>query len=304
LRNACCRCTTFQIKSDSSNPDLAIFEEGFETFKFGLFFIKKYELIGTINQQLVFVNTCINYPDEIYDTSILDSKWQAAIVLQIVSWAIGLILIINLFASVCVPYSPHTFVLIGLGFVLICCLFEGLIFLVFESLLCTDNPVLDFLGVQENYETECKLGNGSSMAFISLFGYFITGLACCYLGRQKGGTEDERVPVKVEEAVVDETVVEGEATETGGGEPGALEENVDTKDPDPITINNSFDITEDGFSDMDDSSIELTEDEFSNMEDNSVELSEDDLSNMEDTFVEVSEDEFANMEEKLYHGWR
>jgi hypothetical protein len=249
LRNACCRCTTFQIKSDySPEPELAIpvFPERFETFEFGLFFIQKYELVGTINQELVFVSTCIAYPDEI-DTSTLDSKWKAAIVLQIVNWVIGLILIINLFVSACVPYSPHTFGLIGLGFVLICCLFEGLIFLVFDSILCTDNPVLDLLGVQENYETECTLGYGSSMVFISLLGYFITGLTCCCLGGQKRGTEDEIVsakldeePIKVEEPVVKETVVEGEAAESGGDEPGASEE-----DPDPV--NKSVEVTEDAF---------------------------------------------------------
>jgi hypothetical protein len=243
-RNACFRCTTFQIKSDSPNSELG----RFETFEFGLFFIQKYELVGTVNQELVFISTCIDYPDEI-GSSALDSKWKAAIVLQIVSWVSGLILTVNLFVSVCVPYSPHTFGFIGLGFILICCLFEGLIFLVFDSILCTDNPVLDFLGVEENYETECKLGNGSSMVFISLFGYFITGLACCCLGGQKGGTEDEMVsakldeePVKVEETVVTETlVVEGEAAETGGDEPVTSEE-----DADPL--NKSVEVTEDAFS--------------------------------------------------------
>jgi hypothetical protein len=299
LPNACCRCTTFQIKNNSPNPELAIFGERFETFEFGLFFIQKYELVGTINQELVFVDSCINYPDEIYDTSIVDIKWQAAIVLQIVSWAIGLILIINLFASVCVPYSPHTFRLIGLGFVLISCLFEGLIFLVFDSILCSDNPVLDFLGVEENYQTECKLGNGSSMVFISTFGYFITGLGCCGLGGQKGGTKDEMVSakpdvqsVKVEETGLDETVLEEGAAETGGDEPGAFEENADT---DAVRVYSSRDA---------DIAWIYGDDEQSQSSYGHGSYNKDADSLSEN--VEVTEDEFSssNMEEKLYHGWR
>jgi hypothetical protein len=230
LRNACCRCTTFQIKSDSPNTDLG----RFETFEFGLFFIRKYELVGTVNQELLFINTCIEYPDDI---STLDKKWRAAIILQIASWVIGLILIVALFVSACMgPYPPHAFGIIGLGFVLICCLFEGLIFLVFDSTLCTDNPVLAFLGVEENYNTECGLGNGSSMVFISLFGYFITGLICCCLGGRNGGTDGiVSAPVKVEEPAVNETTVDDEAAETGG-EPGASE------------VNKSVEVSEDAFS--------------------------------------------------------
>lgn len=231
---ACCRCTTFQIKRDSSaDNDL----QRFETFEFGLFHIQKYEFVGTINQDLVFVDTCIPYPDELIT---LDSKWKAAIVLQIVSWVIGLILVVALFASICVPFSPKVFGAIGLGFVLICCLFECLIFTVFDSILCTDNPVLAFLGVEENYNTECDLGNGSSMIFIALFGYFFTGIACCCLGAGNGSggggitsnklTEQE--PVKVEEPAVNETEAEDEAAETGG----------ETR-----PVNKSVEVTEDEF---------------------------------------------------------
>jgi hypothetical protein len=236
LLNACCRCTTFQIKSDSPNSDLG----RFETFEFGLFFIQKYEFVGTVNQDLVFVNTCIEYPDEFYDTSTLDNKWKAAIVLQVVSWVIGLVLVVALFVSTCVPYSPHAFGIIGLGFVLICCLFECLIFLVFDSILCTDNPVLAFLGVEENYNTECEVGYGSSMVFISLFGYFITGIACCFFGGRKGGAEDgivsaklDEEPVKVVEPAVIETVVEDEVAETGGASDA---------------VNTSVEVTENEFS--------------------------------------------------------
>jgi hypothetical protein len=227
-----CRCTTFQIKSDSANTDLG----RFETFEFGLFFIQKYEFVGTLDQDLVFVSTCVEYPDEFYDTSPLDSKWKAAIVLQIVSWVIGLIMVVALFVSTCVPTSPRIFVIIGLGFVLVSCLFEGLIFIVFSSVLCTDNPVLAFLGVEENYETECELGNGSSMVFIALLGYFFTGIVCCCLGRRsgdaKGGITSAKLDeesVRDEEPVVNETVVEDEATETGG-EPNPVSKSVEVSE--------------------------------------------------------------------------
>jgi hypothetical protein len=235
MRIACRRCTTFQIKSDSANTDLG----RFETFEFGLFFIQKYEFVGTLNQELVFVSTCVEYPDEFYDTSTLDNKWKAAIVLQVVSWVIGLILVVALFVSTCVPYSPHVFGIIGLGFVLICCLFEGLIFLVFDSILCTDNPVLAYLGVEENYDTECGLATGSSMIFIALFGYFFTGIACCCLGGRPEGTKGgitsaklDEEPVKVEEPAANETVVEDEVVETGG---------------EPTPVNKSVEVSEDEF---------------------------------------------------------
>jgi hypothetical protein len=232
LRFAYCRCTTFQIKSDSANTDLG----RFETFEFGLFFIQKYEFVGTLNQDLVFVSTCVEYPDDFYDTSTLDNKWKAAIVLQVVSWVIGLILVVALFVSTCVPYSPHVFGIIGLGFVLVCCLFEGMIFLVFDSILCTDNPVLSFLGVEENYNNECGLGYGSSMIFIALFGYFFTGITCCCLGGRSGVAKDgissaklDEELAKVEEPVVNETVVEDEAAESGG-EPNLVNKSVEVAD--------------------------------------------------------------------------
>jgi hypothetical protein len=157
-----------------------------------------------------------------------------------VSWVIGLILVVALFVSTCVPYSPHVFGIIGLGFVFICCLFEGLIFIVFDSVLCTDNPVLAFLGVEENYDTECKLGGGSAMIFLALFGYFFAGIACCCLGGRSGGSKGgmtsaklDEEPVRVEEPSAKETVEEDEVAEAGAGEPSPVNKSVEVTEGGP-----------------------------------------------------------------------
>jgi hypothetical protein len=262
----CCRCTTFQIKSDSTNANLG----RFETFEFGLFFIRKFESIA-VNGELVFIKTCVQYPDEV--TENLDTKWKAAIILQIVNWLIGIILIITLFVGACVrvPYPPHVYGLIGLGFVCICCVCEGLIFLVFDSILCTENPVLEFLGVEENYNTSCDLGNGSSVIILSLVGYFATGLICCCLGGRDGAdTQDEDgavvlatklevQPSQVEQDATNEEIEVNESADTGGEPVLGAEENVDAKDdvedakdvdriPDKqIPVNDSIEVTDDDF---------------------------------------------------------
>jgi hypothetical protein len=60
------------------------------------------------------------------------------------------------------------------------------------------------------------------MVFIALFGYFFTGISCCFSGAvdvQKAEsplTKLDGEPVNVEEPVVNETVVEDEAAEIGG----------------------------------------------------------------------------------------
>jgi hypothetical protein len=74
----------------------------------------------------------------------------------------------------------------------------------------------------ENYSNECELGYGSSIS--SRCSVISTGISCCFSedGRAEGGitlTKLDGEPVNVEEPVVNETVVEDEAAEIGGGEP-------------------------------------------------------------------------------------
>jgi uncharacterized membrane protein YkgB len=245
------RCSTFRLKEDTeANVD----GTRFESYEFGLFSIRKFEYIGSTDEgQLVFANTCVEYPPEIER----DRLWKTAGILQVVSWVIGAILVIALFASQCgAKFSPNAFGLIGLCFVFVCSLFDVLSFLVFDSVLCKNNPVLDLLEVGEFYQDNCDLGPGSGALFISIIGYFATGLICCCLG---GSNPDDDL-----EEDFSFVVGELDKEEPEAAIQGATEEEAAT--PAETAEDEAVPVVEDDYFGQEiaaNESVEMTENEFS-----------------------------------------
>jgi len=70
-------------------------------------------------------------------------------------------------------------------FIVVLPLFQGLTFLIYNSSLCTDNPVLAELGVSADYSQECQWDGGSTSNAASVALWFLTGVAMVIVGCPK-----------------------------------------------------------------------------------------------------------------------
>jgi len=145
----------------------------------------------------------------LYTSSGTDGRWKAAVSLQIVSVAIGLILAVVLFTAAFVGFQKAAYYGIGTSLVVICCTCTGLIFLVMDSKLCKSNPVLAELGISELYRNDCKISDGSIIIIVSLVVFFLAGLTtCCIPGTNR--YEDQAEDAKEEETPAEKDIESAE----------------------------------------------------------------------------------------------
>jgi len=160
------------------------------------------------NLDLIVQDSCVAYPGEL--ARWLDGGWKGAIVTQAIGWFLALIIIGILFSAACCQCHKNFFRGIGAFILLVLCVFNGMIFIAMNSNLCTNNPLLwilpldypdAFVGGPGSLTSSCKLGPASTMSIISTVCYFLSGIACCFLGRddKKAATAvvqaDEENPV-------------------------------------------------------------------------------------------------------------
>jgi hypothetical protein len=126
----------------------------------------------------------------------LDTKWRSTIVLQIIGVAWGACLWVGLLVSLCCSCPGCCHKASGCGWIFICTLFTGLSFLILDSKLCKNNPVLKEIGIQNLYEDECEIASGSILLIIGIAGLFLTGVTTCAISgkdepRKEKKKEDE-----------------------------------------------------------------------------------------------------------------
>jgi hypothetical protein len=129
-----------------------------------------------------------------------DTKWRSTIVLQIIGVAWGACLWVGLLLSLCLSCPGCCHRASGCGWIFICTLFTGLSFLILDSKLCTNNPVLKELEIQDMYEDDCEIASGSIMLIIGIAGLFLTGVTTCAISgkdeprkeKKKKQDEDEK----------------------------------------------------------------------------------------------------------------
>jgi hypothetical protein len=148
--------------------------------------------------EITMEDECISFLDDDYVS--LDTKWRSAIVLHTIGIGWGVLICIGLILSMCCEWSSNFYRMSGCGWILICTLFTGLTFLVLDSELCTDNPVLENKQIQDKYYDDCKLGSGSILLIIGIVGLLLTGVMTCVISgkdvsrkeKEKKQDEDEK----------------------------------------------------------------------------------------------------------------
>jgi hypothetical protein len=211
------RCKMLKIQSNIS---------GVPDFHTSPYLVRKTIPIGFAPgpQEVIVESECKTFLDE--DFVKLDTKWRSTIVLQIIGVAMGaLICVVKLFSMTCSAWSTNFYRMTGCVWILICTLFTGLSFLILDSKLCTDNPVLKELDIDNLYENSCRLASGSIMLIIGIVGMFLTGVVSCFI---KGNDVPRKEKEEKKEDEDDKD--EEEPTSKKDSEP---EEPVEEADPDP-----------------------------------------------------------------------
>jgi hypothetical protein len=170
---------------DSRDPD----------FYTSPYLVRKTTVIATSSEppdvRIIVEDECISFLDDNYVS--LDTKWRSAIVLHMIGIAWGILVCIFLIVSLFCSYPSCCYQCSGCAWILICTLFTGLTFLVLDSELCTDNPVLNDFEIQDKYEDGCEIGSGSIVLIIGIAGLFLTGvMSCAISGKDEPRKEKEK----------------------------------------------------------------------------------------------------------------
>jgi hypothetical protein len=142
---------------------------------------------------------CVDYPSG----TDLDSEWRTVRAFSIITGVIGGILTFVLWLSPCLYFlSDSTWRSVALLFIVVMTLFQGITFLLFRSVACTDSPILDALGATALYDDECEWDSGSTANVFSTVLWFCTGIAMLALGAPQ---RPERPPTETQTVTYQQT---------------------------------------------------------------------------------------------------
>jgi hypothetical protein len=176
------------LESSQDRPDI----------RAGIWYIQDTEL-QEIAGKYVVREVCVEYPSG----TDLDSEWKTVRAFTIITPVIGGILTVGLWIAPCLYFlNETTWRSVALLFIVVITLFQGLTFLLFESVACTDSPILDFLGATELYEDECEWDSGTTANVVSTVLWFCTGLAMLALGAPQ---RPERPPTETQTVTYQQT---------------------------------------------------------------------------------------------------
>ena len=166
--------------------------DGLPYKNFGLWKQQHLDFAGTVfnndtkSIDIVFTWNCVDYSENLAP----DDFWKTAICFQMATYVLASILSLILLATLCgFRLSVNPMRLVGLLFIAGCSVFQGLIFLVLKSNLCSlhsaDGTSFDLVQAGGVYETSCILGRGGALVCIAVVGYLLTGIICLRLGMTK-----------------------------------------------------------------------------------------------------------------------
>lgn len=123
-------------------------------------------------------SVCVAYPAG----TTRDSNWNAAYGLQIASLVLTGLTTLVLLGSLCgLPLSNGAMKVCGATLIIAGVLFQGLVFLFYQSNVCSNNPDLAIRSLQALgvYKTSCGLGPSGILVIVAIIVFFLTGLGCC-----------------------------------------------------------------------------------------------------------------------------
>jgi hypothetical protein len=144
-------------------------------------------------------DVCVDYPSG----TDLDSEWKTVRAFTIITPVIGGLLTVVLWITPCLYFlDDTTWRSVALLFIVVITLFQGLTFLLFQSIACTDSPILVYLGATALYDNECEWDSGSTANVVSTVLWFCTGLVMLALGAPK---RPERPPAETQTVTYQQT---------------------------------------------------------------------------------------------------
>jgi hypothetical protein len=121
----------------------------------------------------------------------IDRKWLSSIVVQGASWFVGWLVIAQLVFSSCCACHP-VFLQCASVLLNIAIILQGLVFLVMQSKVCTDNPVLNiYFRPTPPFENKCQLGSGATKIIWSIILYFMAMILCFLIRPAKKVDKDD-----------------------------------------------------------------------------------------------------------------
>jgi hypothetical protein len=172
--------------------------EDLPTIRAGIWYLQDTEE-QEIAGKFVVREVCVDYPSG----TDLDSKWKTARAFTIITPVIGGILTVVLWIAPCLYFLDDSkWRSIAFLFIVVITFFQGLTFIFFQSVACTDSPILVYLGATALYDNECEWDSGSTANVFSTVLWFCAGHAMMWLGAPQ---RPERPPVETQTVTYQKT---------------------------------------------------------------------------------------------------
>jgi hypothetical protein len=148
----------------------------------GLWRYKNIDLNGSSsweqNNTFEIRDECVAYSSFV----VKDSMWSTAIATLVASYAIGVLLTSMLLLSICgLRLSKRALTVIGILYMIVCNVLQGLSFLVMDSNLChrsKDESLIYALQLQGVYKPGCSISQGGILILIGMVFNTVTGVLC------------------------------------------------------------------------------------------------------------------------------
>lgn len=152
---------------------------------------------STIGNYYVIEQTCSPLPSGIE----VDAKLRTVRAFSIITPILGGLLTVSLWFAPCFNrHSAKSWKTLATFYCVFLTLFQGLTFLIYPSIFCTDNTLVALLG--GSYNQKCQWGQGSTANVISVVLWFCTGVSMIIVGVP---VKEARPPPETQEVTYERT---------------------------------------------------------------------------------------------------
>jgi len=134
------------------------------------------------NKRVFVRDVCVALPSSVD----IDGTWKAVRAFSIMAPLIGGLATIIIALDNCTYFvSESQWKTLALTFTVVCTLFQGLTFLMFQSSLCSNNPINSVYPSETwdtIYKSDCEWGGASTANVFAVVLYFLAGLAMLKVG--------------------------------------------------------------------------------------------------------------------------
>lgn len=166
-------CSSIEFKPDDDGNDTTS-----DTLRFGPWYQQSTELVevGVGGNTYYKTTTGCSKLQGDFD---IDSKWKTVRAFTIITPIIAALLTIGLFFGTLWYYwTAASWRALASIYLIILPVFQGITFLLFESNLCKENPLINL----ELYTEDCQWGAGASANVVATVGWFLTGIVMLAMG--------------------------------------------------------------------------------------------------------------------------